>query len=141
MMSALCVLLATGFAGCSWFTIGGGGPAYGMPIVPLDIKSFSYTSASPVHVGDTLTFIAELEPAGSRTAVVYAGNVAPRFRVQLHDDGQTPDAAEGDDVFSGSGPWLAANGTGETQALLHAEGFKHGEYASGDESLPLEVLP
>lgn len=148
-LAAACALLATGLAGCNWFDTGGSYAAYGPPIVPaygvqmvpLDIKSYTYVPPSPVHVGDTLTFTAQLEPAADRHANVYATNTQVMFRVPLHDDGVAPDAAAGDSVFSGSGQWQAAYGTGELQAHLMAYGTKQGVLAQGYADLPLEVLP
>jgi hypothetical protein len=140
-LAALCALLATGLTACSWFTIGGGGPDYGVEIVSLDIKSFSYAPSSPAHVGDTLTFYAELEPAANRTANVSAFISGAQFQVALHDDGQAPDTAAGDNTFSGSGAWLAVNGTGDTQIRLYASGQKPGAFAQGQRVLPLTVQP
>lgn len=115
---------------------------YGMPSVPLDVHSFSCSPPSPVHVGDTLTFIAEIGTADNVQASVTAGNgVYDRLSLELHDDGLAPDATAGDNIFTGSGQWLAKYGTGATQASLTAYGNKPQGAAFGHDELPLDVLP
>jgi hypothetical protein len=136
--------LAAAVAGLQAFTscpMYGMAPAYGVQNVPLEVTAFSYAPPSPAHVGDTLTFYAELEPAVERSADVYAGQQLEQFHVQLHDDGQAPDVTAGDNVFSGSGVWLARHGTGPENASLYAQGSKDGMWAVGNASRPLDVLP
>lgn len=120
--------------------------AYGPPPVEiLEILSFSYAPPSPVHVGDTLIFTAQLEPAADRTAEVnvYPFNTAlETFHVQLHDDGLAPDAAAHDGIFTGSGQWLAKSGTGAQHVWLKAQGIKQGKPAYWNNgNTPLDVLP
>lgn len=152
VLAAVCALLATGLAGCGWFNTEGYAaygppmvPAYGVQMVPLEIKFYTYTPSSPVHVGDTLTFTAQLEPAQYLQANVAAGNTVEPFHewlhVQLHDDGVAPDTVAGDNVFTGSGRWLAEYGTGEMKAHLGVTGFKPEGAAAGHTELPLQVLP
>ncbi len=140
---ALATVIAA-VAGMQTFTscpVYGAVGVYGMPSVPLDIAAFSYTPPSPIHTGDTLTFIAQLEPAQNVAADVYAEVAPALFHVQLHDDGLAPDALAGDNVFSGSGQWTAECGTGPQRLHLYARGYKPGGEAQGAAELPLEVLP
>jgi hypothetical protein len=129
----------TGASALTSCPVYGMAPAYGVQYVPLTITSFSYSPPSPAHVGDTLTFVAQLELADMRTADVSAGNLTETLHVTLHDDGVAPDATAGDSIFTGSGQWLAQYGTGQTQAVLSAQGNKQGAAAHGNAMLPLDV--
>ncbi len=125
-------------------------PVYGAPLVKygpppimfeLEVKSFNCTPASPVRVGDTLVFTAELEPADNLRVEIYGSMAAQALQLRLHDDGQVPDAAAGDNVFSGSAVWQAEYGSGSARISLDASGDQQGQPASGSAELPLEVLP
>lgn len=131
----------TGLQALSGCPMYGALPAYGMPFATLEVDSFTVAPPGPAHVGDSLTFYAQLEAAGERSAEVNAGNLLEQFHLALHDDGVAPDMAAGDNVFSGSGVWQARFGMGSVSAALFAQGEKDGVWAVGNASLPLEVLP
>lgn len=146
VLAALCALLATGLTACSWFTIGRGGPDYGVltvPPVPLTVRNFSYQPPSPIHLGDTLTFTVEVPDGDIREvyALAYqAGDM--KMYVQLHDDGVAPDATAGDRHYAGEVQWQASYGTGRMDMMGNALGTAQGEEAYGEMAgPPLEVLP
>lgn len=84
---------------------------YGAPYVPLPhdptvtIDHFTYTPASPIHVGDTLTLTATLNHptnAGWLQATVKKPSLAQGV---LYDNGIAPDSAPGDGIFTGTLEW------------------------------------
>jgi hypothetical protein len=89
--------------------------AYGAPS-PHDstvvLQDFSYTPASPIHVGDTLRLTARLNHS------TYAGNLQAVFKhhklaaVQLRDDGYGPDETASDGEYTGELEWGAQLGSG-----------------------------
>lgn len=115
---------------------------YGEP--PVEIKNFGYQPPSPIHVGDTLTFTAELPVAGMLGATAYAGRPVDNsgLRVELHDDGVAPDKLASDGIYTGAGVWLAEYGRYTMQTKISAQGEVNGKpCASSEDGPPLEVLP
>ena len=105
-------------AGCGWDETGGSQPVYGPMPVPLPhepdvtITDFSYTPASPIRVGDTITFTAKLSrhtDAGHIGATVKRLIVAATY---CNDIGYEADAVAGDGVYTGKITWEASMGTG-----------------------------
>ncbi len=118
---------------------------YGVPPVPLAVRSFEISPPNPLHTGDTLSFYAEIEPVVGPYATVIAwlgrpitGN--PGLQLALRDDGVAPDLAANDNIFSGSAE-LPATSPGEYAAFVGAGGLKDGKSAAGSAQLTLEVLP
>jgi hypothetical protein len=143
MLAAACALLATGFTACSWFTIGGGGPDYGVQMVPLEVTSFSYAPPGPIHTGDTLTCTAQV-PQGEVRSIDVQGTIqgADGMQVILHDDGAAPDTLADDRVYCGAGKWLLSYGTGTAHVRLQAWGLLNGRFAAGSkDAADLQVLP
>jgi len=116
-------------AGCGfpWWGLGGGGPAYGVsypmygmeptPGPPHDstvvLEDFSYTPASPIHVGDSLRFTATANhttDTGYVVAIVDEGQY-DYHAAEMRDDGQAPDDVAGDGVWRGELAWLPEFGT------------------------------
>lgn len=107
---ALCALLA----GCQ------GGQVlitddYGVPPPPshptVKLTDFTYTPASPIHVGDTLTLTAvtTLPLAGGSMSAYLPTTV--NSSVHLMDDGQPPDLLAGDGIWAGERVWTEDMGT------------------------------
>jgi hypothetical protein len=92
--------------------------AYGEPYIPphdptVVLQDFSYTPASPIHVGDTLRLTATLNhstDAGWLQAVVKHHKLAA---VDLRDNGIPPDETDGDGVYSGELTWGPELGDGK----------------------------
>jgi hypothetical protein len=107
----------------------------------LSVAAFTCTPASTVHVGDTLVFQAQLEPAPQCGVSITAVNDAPVFYMLLHDDGQAPDIAPGDSVYSGKLVWREEYGTGDTMIVLTVDGSKVRQRYTCEAELLLHVLP
>jgi hypothetical protein len=147
VLAALCALLATGLAACSWFEPSiGGRNAYGVPTVPpvpLTVRSFGYQPPGPIHVGDTLLFSVQVPDGDIREVYALAHQTGDmKMFVRLHDDGVAPDIAAGDRVYAGEVQWQASYGTGRMDMMGNAVGTMDSQEAYGSMAgPPLDVLP
>jgi len=146
---ALRIMLAglAWLAGCGWDETGGGQPVYGPMPVPLPhepdvtITDFSYAPASPIHVGDTVTFTTTLN---RHTDTGHVGVTVKRLIVAAtycNDIGDEADAVAGDGVYTGQITWEATMGTGSglpVFATLRWDDGAPGQTLAGP---PLTVLP
>lgn len=120
---ASALLSGTVFVACPAY---GGQALYGPPPIPLPhepdvtITDFSYTPASPIHLGETLTFSATLSrhtDAGWISAVVKKPELASAY---CNDLGLAADAAPGDGIYTGTLDWEPPLSTG-TSLPVYAE--------------------
>ena len=157
VLKAICIIAAL-FAGCS------GGtwqrpyatPAYGSPQPPhvdrpsapydptLRLTDFSYTPASPLHLGETLQLSARTNHGFTGSAVhvyVKAGENEPVYPLAwLRDDGQAPDDTAGDGQWHGFLEWAPSFGL-RTDALITARLWWRDHPAQVVDGPPLTVLP
>ena len=120
---------------------------YGVPSLPpphdptVVLLDFSYTPASPIHVGDTLTLRATLNKhmhAGWMQAVFKNFKFAS---VDLLDDGVAPDDLAEDGVYSGSMSWEPELGNGKgLRVFAELQWFDDYEGQQLD-APPLTILP
>ena len=76
----------------------------------MQIVDFSYTPASPIHIGDTLSFQAELNHATNAAYLeVVIGQPQVNYTM-LQDYGWAPDAVADDGIYSGTLQWQPAFG-------------------------------
>jgi hypothetical protein len=121
-------------------------PLYGMGPPEHDpsvvLQDFSYTPASPIHVGDALTFTLRLNHPLVRTDAAWLnvelGNPS-LAGLKLKDEGLAPDSVAGDGIYSGSFYWTLSS-TDEIipTAKLHWRDGAPVQQLSGP---PLMVLP
>lgn len=118
---------------------------YGMP--PPDherdvtITDFSYSPASPIHVGDTLTFRATLTRPTAAGFVCAVVSIPEAVRVRCNDEGLPPDEVAGDSVYSGALVWDSALGTGSEQLVYAEIKWYDGTWWPPRSAAPLTVLP
>ena len=119
--------------------------AYGEPPPPHDkhvtLNQFSYTPASPIHIGDALTFTATLNKHTDAGFLrVEVGNPVAHS-LWLADDGSGADAVAGDGIYSLRVSWPEQSGTGENlpiQVRLIWWDSYPGQQLDGP---PLTILP
>ena len=104
-------------AGCHvpvWVPAYGAVPLYGMPPTPHDptvqITDFSYEPASPVRIGDTLTFTTTLNHATNGAYLQVVIGEPPVNFAMLNDYGIAADAHAYDGIYSGLLEWTPAFG-------------------------------
>lgn len=128
------------FSSCPRPPRGDTAPAYGVPVA---VRSFKFQPAGPIHVGDTVTFFAEI-PEGllSDISVCAGASGEQRFVASLSDFGEAPDAVAGDRVYTGEVLWQAGFGTGRMETRLLANIKLNGKRTElSHDGPPLEVLP
>ena len=96
-------------------------PAYGVTPPPHDptvqITDFSYSPSSPIRLGDTLTFTAQLShPAQGSSLEVVLGDPAVNF-APLRDDGRAPDDIANDGVYRGTALWKPSFGLAQDKPV------------------------
>ena len=100
------LLAVAWIAGCH---MPGGQLDYGVQTPPHDptveLIDFSYTPASPIHVGDTLTFSAKLNHHSEAADLVVRLGEPPVEMAALRDDGSPPDLKANDGVYAGKLVW------------------------------------
>lgn len=100
------LLMLAWIAGCH---MPGGQADYGVQAPPHDptveLIDFSYTPASPIHVGDTLTFTATLNHHSVSSDLVVRLGEPPVDMVPLNDTGYPPDVTANDGVYTGNLIW------------------------------------
>lgn len=143
VLAMLCVVwVAAPATACHW-AMPGIGPLHVVVPITLKIAAFSYAPPSPIRVGDSLTFTAQI-PQGELSDVHASLSLpggAEMFTL-LHDDGVAPDALAGDRIFTGAARWLASYGAGTAAVRVSASGILQGEMAAGTkDAAPLTVLP
>lgn len=111
------LLVTALLAGCPaplFYGMYGPQPAYGVTPPPHDptvaIADFSYSPASPIHIGDTLTFTATLTHAAPGNVLQVVAGEQPVNFVLLRDDGWAPDTHANDGVYRGTLLWKASFG-------------------------------
>lgn len=124
MLAGLTALLAL-LSGCKG-TGGWAEPMYGMEIPPehptVVLTDFSYTPASPIRVGDTLTLtVTTSEPVEQALVSVRLPSLTDRY-VELADDGQPPDETAGDGIWTAERLWTEEMGN-PTRGAIEAELF------------------
>lgn len=118
-------------------------PDPGPQPVHLDIRSFSISPPSPIHLGDTLTFTARiLEQQVVSAQVLATGESHGELRVDLHDDGVAPDVTAGDFIFTGDAVWEPALGSGIMAVSLGVQAMVNGSLVNDKRLAPwLHVNP
>jgi hypothetical protein len=104
------------------------------------LQDFSYTPASPIHVGETLIMQATLNKpmyTGWMQAVVKKPELAAAY---LNDRGEAPDVTAGDGVYTGELEWTAALGTG-VGLPVYAEQWADDTAGQRRDGPALTVLP
>jgi len=142
---ALCfaALLLAG-AACKYLLPVYGVPAYGSvpprehPTVKL--TDFSYTPASPVHIGDKLTLIAQTNMPVADAQVYAELPAAIPSPIQLMDDGREPDALAADGIWTGEETWTEEMGTADNSSIWVTLDFQ-GNYNSQMLTTSITVLP
>lgn len=134
-------------AGCGWFDMPGARSMYGVYLPPwphdptVTLDSFSYTPASPAHVGDELVFRATLNKPANGVYLRAAIGQPERELCSMNDYGIPPDVTAGDGAYAGWVTWVAEAGTGEDLPVwveLEWDDGAPGQTLSGP---PLTVLP
>jgi hypothetical protein len=124
-------------------------PVYGVPFygsVPprehptVKLTDFGYTPASPIHIGDKLTLIAQTNTPVADAQVFAELPAAIPAPTQLLDDGQPPDQAAGDGIWTAEKTWTADMGPVNDGYVSVVLGF-FGNYASQTLTESLTVLP
>lgn len=111
-------------------------PVYGVPLygsVPprehptVKLTDFSYTPASPIRIGDTLKLTARtnLPAADAQVFAQLPGNSGGP--VELKDDGQAPDVAANDGIWTAEKTWGDELGTADNASIWVMLDF-HGLY-------------
>jgi len=138
-----CMLLA--FAGCGHVSPGmyddldyGILPPPSHPTVVL--TDFSYTPASPIRIGDTLTLTAKTNlPIADAQVLVHFPDTL-EGPLELTDDGRPPDALAGDGIWTGEQTWTEEMGTTDNGSVWVMLDF-HGYYQSQMLTRSMTVLP
>jgi hypothetical protein len=120
---------------------------YGVPSLPpphdptVVLQDFSYSPASPIHVGDTIQLTATLNhhtSAGLLQAVFKHHKLAV---ANLNDRGEAPDTLPEDGVYCGQLEWTAELGDGK-DLRVYAELLWFDDYDSLlRDAAPLTILP
>ena len=114
-------MLLAALAGGHWLPAGCAQAAYGVPPPPdhptIVLTDFSYTPATPIRVGDTLTLTAVTNQPVSDALVLAYFAVPTGGGIELKDDGQPPDAAAGDGIWTAEQAWTAEMGPVEAGAV------------------------
>ena len=112
------ILVVSTLAGCGWLIPMDGEGAYGVeppttnPDPTLEIVSLTYTPANPITLGTAIVFTATLNHPSEAASSVYViiGEGMDLLPLEssfypatgLRDDGQAPDVAAGDGVYTGT---------------------------------------
>ena len=132
-----------GIACNSPFPFGYGEAAYGAPVPPshptVVLTDFSYTPASPIRIGDTLTFTARTNVPTTQAEVFANLPTEVSSSVTLRDDGKFPDETAGDGIWMAQTGWTAEMGPVEDGWIYMILGFE-GDYANQTLTELLTVL-
>jgi hypothetical protein len=117
---------------------------YGVPPPPshptVELTDFTYTPASPIHIGDTLTLTAvttlPLADGSMRASLPTTIN----RNVALNDDGWPPDQTAGDGIWTGEQMWMEDMGT-PSDGVIHLVLSTPGYFDQAKFGPRLTVLP
>lgn len=119
--------------------------AYGMPMIAHDasvvLEDFSYTPASPIHVGDTITFHAKLNHYADGAYLSVNAGQPGYFQTYLHDYGKMGDGKAGDGIYTSVVQWHAWNGSGSGIPISVDLWWDDGYTQQHLSAPPLTVLP
>lgn len=119
-------------------------PAYGVPPPPehptVRLTDFSYTPASPIHIGDSLTLTARTNIPIAEAGVVVELPASVVTEVRPADDGKPPDTAAGDGIWTAETTWTAEMGPVD-QGAIYAVLIFDDYYANQTLTEPITVLP
>ncbi|MBN2081611.1 hypothetical protein JW859_05305 [bacterium] len=107
----------------------------------VEFTSFSYTPASPIHIGDTLTVTATTNQAVTNANMHAVLPAQENSSLVLNDDGQPPDVQAGDGIWTGERTWTASMGTSDNGSLVVMLEFANYEYDSQLLYGTITVLP
>jgi hypothetical protein len=117
---------------------GVGAPADGAPVhQQLDIRGFSYSPPSPIHVGDFVRFTAAIYQPDTISAQVYAvGEGNGELMLDMRDDGISPDVLAGDNIYTTAVEWPEAIGVGIMAVSLEVRAMLKGAVVTDKRLVP-----
>jgi len=147
MLRRVASAILLGLSGSVFVNCGG---AYGSPVPPdpppphdpsVVLLDFSYTPASPIHMGDALHLTATLnKPTAAGIVFVDIGDPW-RITLFLNDYGASGDAVAGDGVCSAYYEWDAWGGTGSDLPVVAELSWLDHTPGQTLDGPPLTVLP